>query len=145
MRVAIGSDHAGFELKENLKKYLIRRGIEVVDCGPENADRTDYPDYAKKVAGLVQRGDVERGLLMCGTGIGMCMTANRFEGVRAAVLHDNYDAEMSRKHNDANIACFRSREMSHEISLTELLDTFLSTAFEGGRHTNRVKKIERGE
>lgn len=117
----------------------------MVDCGPENADRTDYPDYAKKVAGLVQRGDVERGLLMCGTGIGMCMTANRFEGVRAAVLHDNYDAEMSRKHNDANIACFRSREMSHEISLTELLDTFLSTAFEGGRHTNRVKKIERGE
>jgi len=144
MKVAIGSDHAGFELKESVKKYLTAKGAQVEDCGAISSERVDYPDYAQKVAKLIQDGKADRGVLMCGSGIGMCMAANRFQGVRAAVLHDVYDAEMSRKHNDANVACFRSRELGSEISVTKLLDIFLSTEFEGGRHTNRVKKIDGG-
>jgi ribose 5-phosphate isomerase B len=141
MKLAIGSDHAGYELKEILKDYLSSKNIEVKDCGPFNDERTDYPDYAKKVASLVHDGEVEKAILVCGSGIGMCMTANRFKGVRAAVLHDKYDAEMSRKHNDANVACFGGREID-EDSAKELLDLFLDTEFEGGRHEGRVKKIE---
>jgi ribose 5-phosphate isomerase B len=141
MRLAIGSDHAGFELKEILKDYLSSKNIEVKDCGPFNDERSDYPDYGKKVAQLVHDGEVEMAILVCGSGIGMCMTANRFSGVRAVVLRNKYDAEMSRKHNDANIACFGGR-VSDESSAKELLDLFFATEFEGGRHEDRVKKIE---
>ena len=141
MKISIASDHAGFNLKEDLKKHLSESGHEAVDLGPPNNERTDYPDYAKRVALSVQNGDVERGVLVCGSGIGMCMTANRFKNVRAAVLHDQYDAQMSRSHNDANVACFGARA-SDGSAVTELLDIFLSTPFEGGRHTTRVAKIE---
>ena len=143
MKIAIGSDHAGFALKEVLKNYLLDKKIEVNDCGAFNEERSDYPDYAKPVARLVEEGKVDCGVLVCGSGIGMCMTANRFDGVRAVVLRDVYDAEMSRKHNDANIACFGGR-VSDAGKATELLDIFLSTEFEGGRHENRVKKIDGG-
>lgn len=141
MKLAIGSDHAGFTLKGLLKEYLLEKNYEVEDCGTFSDERSDYPDYAKKVAQLVRDGRVDRAVLVCGSGIGMCMTANRFNGVRAAVLRDKYDAEMSRKHNDANIACFGGR-VSEEVLAKKLLDIFLSTEFEGGRHENRVKKID---
>ena len=141
MKISIASDHAGFDLKEDLKKHLSELGHEAIDFGPQNNQRTDYPDYAKKVALSVQKGDVERGVLVCGSGIGMCMTANRFKDVRAAVIHDQSDAQMSRSHNDANVACFGARVLDSS-AVIELLDIFLSTPFEGGRHTARVAKIE---
>ncbi|MBT3181310.1 MAG: ribose 5-phosphate isomerase B [Deltaproteobacteria bacterium] len=141
MRISIASDHAGFDLKEDLRQHLSEKGHEVLDLGPTNSNRTDYPDYAKKVALSVQHSEVERGVLVCGSGIGMCITANRFKGVRAVVLHDQYDAQMSRCHNDANLACFGSR-VSDRSAVKELLDIFLTTSFEGGRHTPRVAKIE---
>lgn len=141
MRVAIGSDHAGFELKESLKRHLEERGHTVQDAGTHSADRVDYPPYGKEVARAVAGGEAERGVLVCGSGIGMCMAANRINRVRAAVLHDRYDAEMSRKHNDANIACFRGR-MSGIPNAAELLDLFLTTNFEGGRHVARVQQID---
>ena len=141
MKISIASDHAGFELKEDLKKYLSESGHEVIDLGPENNDRTDYPDYAKKVALSVQKDGAQPGVLVCGSGIGMCMTANRFHGVRAVVIHDEFDAEMSRKHNDANVACFGAR-ISDTSAVEGWLNIFLSTPFEGGRHEGRVAKIE---
>jgi len=143
MKISIGSDHAGFSLKEVLKEHLTKNGHEVVDCGAYSADRVDYPDYAKPVAKAVSKGDCEMGVLVCGSGIGMCMTANRVKGVRAAVLRDERDAELSRLHNDANMACFGERITDPEAS-TKLLDLFLATPFEGGRHEARVAKIDSG-
>lgn len=141
MKIAVGSDHAGFDLKENLKNHLIKLGNEVVDCGALSDARSDYPDFAKGVATRVSENKVERGILVCGSGIGMCMTANRFQNVRAVVLHDSNDAELSRKHNDANVACIGSRVTKIDDAI-KLVDIFLKTEFEGGRHANRVAKIE---
>lgn len=142
MRVAVASDHAGFQLKELLKGHLVREGFDVVDCGASSDERSDYPDYAKAAARLVSEKKVQRAVLACGSGIGMCMVANRFAGVRAAVLHDDFDAEMSRKHNDANVACLGSRSMDAAKALS-LADIFLKTEFEGGRHAARIDKIDR--
>lgn len=141
MKIAVASDHAGFAIKEKLKVYLKDRGFEVEDLGPADDSRSDYPDYAKKVASQVSEGRAERGVLVCGSGMGMCMAANRFPRVRAAVLHDETEAELSRKHNDANIACFGARFIT-EPEAEKLCDIFFSTEFEGGRHGPRIIKID---
>jgi len=140
MRIAVGSDHAGFELKESLKEKLLGGGHDVLDLGTDSAERVDYPEYAAKVGGAVASGEAERGVLVCGSGIGMCMGANRFPGVRAAVLQDEYDAEMSRLHNDANVACLGARKLDADRA-RELVELFLKSKFEGGRHEGRVKKL----
>jgi ribose 5-phosphate isomerase B len=140
MRIAVGSDHAGFELKESLKEKLREGGHEVLDLGTDTADRVDYPEYAARVGHAVDSGEAERGVLVCGSGIGMCMGANRFPGVRAAVIQDEYDAEMARQHNDANVACFGARKLDAGRA-GELMGVFLRSEFEGGRHEARVKKL----
>jgi ribose 5-phosphate isomerase B len=141
MKIAIGSDHAGFELKEEIKAFLEDKGHQVHDYGTHSEDRADYPDYGHQVAKAVASKDAERGVLVCGSAIGMCMVANRHKGVRAAVLRDDFDAEMSRKHNDANVACVGGR-VSDEMVACQLIEKFMTTEFEGGRHENRVKKID---
>jgi len=140
MRIAVGSDHAGFELKESLKEKLSRGGHDVLDLGTSSADRVDYPEFAAKVGRAVDSGEAERGVLVCGSGIGMCMGANRFPGVRAAVIQDEYDAEKSRQHNDANVACFGARKIDADRA-GELMGIFLKSEFERGRHEARVKKL----
>ena len=141
MRIAIAADHAGFKLKEYLKAHLTSNGHAVEDCGVFSEERADYPDFGREVALRVAGGKAERGVLVCGSGIGMCMAANRVKGVRAVVLRDAFDAEMSRRHNDANVACFGERWAGSE-NAPALLDLFLATAFEGGRHEARVKKLD---
>ncbi len=140
MRIAIASDHAGFPMKEALKDRLSRAGHEVADFGAHSTERSDYPDFAKLAAAAVEEGRADRGVLVCGSGIGMCIAANRFPHVRAAVLHDEYDAEMSRRHNDANVACFGARSID-ENETGRLLDIFLNAPFDGGRHEGRVMKL----
>lgn len=143
MKVAIASDHAGYPLKEQVKKYLSDvLGHNVVDMGPSSADSVDYPDFAHKVSRMISSGDVEKAVLICGSGIGMCMAANRHKNVRAVVLHDKFDAEMSRSHNDANCACLGARNHTSNPA-TELLELWFKTPFEGGRHSRRVSKIEK--
>lgn len=141
MKIALGSDHAGFNLKEKIKTHLLKQGHNVEDCGPFSGERSDYPDFAKQVARRISEGSTERGVLVCGSGIGMCVAANRFKGVRAAVLRDANDAELSRGHNNANVACLGAR-ITADDEATKLVDIFLTTPFEGGRHEARVKKID---
>ncbi|MFA4972270.1 MAG: ribose 5-phosphate isomerase B [bacterium] len=141
MKIAIGCDHAGFTLKEKLKERLAKQGHEIFDLGTNSPDRCDYPDYAGPVAAAVADKKAERGVLVCGSGIGMCMAANRHLFVRAAVLHDEFDAEMSRRHNNANVACLAARKPDHDAQM-RLLDIFLKTPFDGGRHEARVAKLD---
>jgi ribose 5-phosphate isomerase B len=140
MRIAIAADHAGFSLKELLKGALASGGHEVLDCGAHSSEPCDYPDVAKEAAAAVEDGRAERGVLVCGSGIGMCIAANRFPNVRAVVLHDERDAEMSRRHNDANVACLGARDLPPAAAMP-LLERFLTTPFEGGRHARRVAKL----
>ena len=142
-KVPIGSDHAGFALKERLKTELERLGFEPVDVGTDSTSSVDYPDYAKKVAGQVSDGGVRRGVLLCGTGLGMSYTANRFPRVRAAVAWTREVAELSRRHNDANVLILPARFVTEEEGL-EILTTWLNAPFDGGRHAGRVDKIEGG-
>lgn len=144
MKIAIGADHAGFKLKEELKKYLESKGHELLDVGCNSEERCDYPDYAAQVAKAVSFGKTERGVLVCGSGIGMCMAANRVAGIRAAVLRLPEDARLSREHNDANVACLGDRFSSPDQS-KNLVDIFFSTSFEGGRHVGRIKKLDGGQ
>jgi ribose 5-phosphate isomerase B len=137
----IASDHAGFELKRKLADDLKRRGIAFEDLGPDSADSVDYPDYARKVAEAVSRGEAERGLLVCGSGQGMAMTANRYHGVRAAVPWDEETARLSREHNDANVLALGGRVLAPEAA-RRILEVWLETPFAGGRHERRVKKID---
>lgn len=139
-RVALGSDHAALELKEAIKKHLQLKGIEAIDCGTHTSESCDYPDYAEKVASLVSSGRVSEGILVCGTGIGMSMTANKYPNVRAAVATTPFMAKSARGHNDANILCLGARVVEIESALG-LVDLFLSEPFEGGRHARRVDKI----
>jgi ribose 5-phosphate isomerase B len=141
VRVAVGADHAGFGLKEHLRAELARQGHEVIDFGTDSETSTDYPDFAHQVAGAVARGDADRGLLVCGTGIGMAMAANRIRGVRAAAVTDVVAAEMARRHNDANVLAIGARLVAAPIA-ERLLDTFLATPFDGGRHQRRVDKLD---
>jgi ribose 5-phosphate isomerase B len=136
----VGSDHAGLELKRELSGVAAELGYEVVDIGTHTSDSTDYPDYAHQVASAVGRGE-GLGLLVCGTGVGMSMTANRHPGVRAALCGDVFTASMSRQHNEANVLCIGARVVGGGLA-AEILKAFLSASFEGGRHERRVKKIE---
>ena len=135
-----GSDHAGLELKRELSGVAAELDYEVVDIGTHNSESTDYPDYAHQVASAVGRGE-GLGLLVCGTGIGMSMAANRHPGVRAAVCSDVFSASMTRQHNDANVLCIGARVVGTGLA-AEILKAFLSASFEGGRHERRVNKIE---
>lgn len=140
--IAIGSDHAGFQLKSLVADILRAAGIAVEDLGTDDASSVDYPDFAHRVAAAVAGGTAERGVLICGTGIGMSMAANRHPGVRAALCHDAYTAEMARRHNDANVLCLGARVVGEGVA-EQVLRIFLETPFEGGRHQRRVDSIER--
>ena len=141
MKFYIATDHAGYALKEFTKNYVRELGHEIVDLGPENADRVDYPDFAKKCADAVIEDEGSFGILICGTGIGISIAANKVAGIRAALCHDAYTAAATRAHNDANILCFGERVVGKGV-LESMLDAFCATEFEGGRHAGRVSKIE---
>jgi len=144
--IALGADHAGFPLKEELKSWLIERGYEVVDCGTQSAESVDYPDYAAAVAGAVTAGKAGRGVLVCGTGLGMAMAANKVPGIRAAACTDVYTARLSREHNDANVLALGARITARDSAI-EILESWLAAEFAGGRHARRMAKlaaIERG-
>ena len=140
MRVSIGSDHAGFEQKQALVDYLVGKGYDVIDRGPDNDDRVDYPDYAAPVARDVADGVAERGVLVCGTGIGMAVAANKIDGIRAANVTSPLFAALAREHNDANVITLSGRFVPLEEN-ERILDTFFATDFGGGRHAGRVQKI----
>ncbi|MFN0099455.1 MAG: ribose 5-phosphate isomerase B [Gemmatimonadaceae bacterium] len=140
-RIPIASDHAGFELKEHFVKVLRELGYDVDDIGTHSPASTDYPDYAHPLAEKVERGEAARGVLLCGTGLGMSYAANRHPGVRAAVAWTPEIAELARKHNDANVLVLPARFVSEEDGI-KILKTWLETPFEGGRHQKRVDKIE---
>jgi len=138
--VALGADHAGFPLKEDLKGWLTSRGYDVVDVGTQSTGSVDYPDFAVGVAGAITAGKAARGVLVCGTGIGMAMAANKVGGVRAAPVMDLESAKLSREHNNANVLALGARVTPPERAL-DIVRTFLKTAFEGGRHERRIHKI----
>lgn len=140
MRYYIATDHAGLDLKNYTKKWLEEKGFDVVDLSPTSTDRVDYPDYAGKVATALQKEKDALGILICGTGIGMSIAANKYEGIRAALTHDAFTATMAREHNDANILCFGER-VSGKGVVDTILNAWCATDFEGGRHANRVDKI----
>lgn len=140
-RIAIGSDHAGFELKEKLKAFLEEKGYEVLDQGAFSEERADYPDHAHAVARAIQEGNADMGCIMCGSGNGINMSANRFRGVRSALCWCEEITRLARAHNDANVLALPGRFV-HPWHAERLLETFLSTDFEGGRHEQRVEKID---
>jgi len=140
MRIAVGTDHRGYAIRARVIDLLQRLGHEVADLGAETGESVDYPDIAARVARKVSHGEAERGILMCGTGLGMSIAANKFPGVRAAPCHDDLTAEMSRRHNDSNILCL-SADLLGERLIDRMIELWLSTPFEGGRHARRVEKI----
>jgi ribose 5-phosphate isomerase B len=141
--IAVASDHAGFDLKEILKRDLQEAGLEVLDLGTNSTQSVDYPDFGSAMADAVASGKAERGVLVCGTGIGISIAANRNPSVRAAIVHDVTSARLSRLHNDANVVAFGQRLIGTETA-REALKVFLDTKFEGGRHANRVAKLSKG-
>jgi ribose 5-phosphate isomerase B len=141
--IAVASDHAGFDLKEILKRDLQQAGHEVLDLGTSSAQSVDYPDFGQAMADAIARGRAACGVLVCGTGIGISMAANRNPKVRAAVVHDVTSARLSREHNDANVVAFGQRLIGSEVA-REALKVFLATKFEGGRHVGRVAKLDKG-
>lgn len=140
MKIAIGSDHAAYEMKEMVKHLLLSQKIEVIDCGTHSASRADYPDYAKKVSHEVVSNSIQ-GILLCGSGIGVSIVANRFKGVRAALCRTPMDAEMARKHNDANVLCLGAR-FNTEDEIKKIIEAWFANTFEGGRHADRLKIFE---
>jgi ribose 5-phosphate isomerase B len=138
--VVIGSDHGGLELKASVSEALRQRGLDVVDLGTDNDDSVDYPDFAEKVAGAVSRGEAACGILVCGTGIGMSIVANKFPGVRAALVTDEYMARMAKEHNNANILVLGGRVLE-AMSAARIVAVWLDAVFEGGRHQRRLDKI----
>lgn len=141
MKILLGADHGGVQLKNEIAGWLKEAGHEVQDLGTNGTESVDYPDYAKAVAGKIVDGAAQRGILVCGTGQGMAMTANRIPGIRAAVVSDVFSARMSRAHNDANVLCLGQRVVGAGLA-REIVEVWLSTAFEGGRHERRVEKIK---
>lgn len=141
MKIAIASDHAGFELKEKIKKFLNELGYKYKDFGTDSNESVDYPDYGLKVAESVAKKECDRGILICGSGIGMCMTANKVPGIRAALCHNVETAKLSREHNDANVLTFGSR-MIDEKTAKDMVKVWLKTEFLGDRHLRRVNKIK---
>lgn len=144
MKIAIANDHAGVDHKNLLVKHLTDKGYEVVNLGTDTALSVDYPDYAEKVAKAVQAKTADLGILICGTGIGMSIAANKFKGIRAALCGDCYSAELTRKHNDANVLCLGARVVGSDLMI-KIADTFLSASFEGGKHAVRLGKIQNFE
>ena len=144
MLIAVGSDHGGFYLKQTIKEVLTEMGHEYEDFGSYNPDVADYPDIAFPVADAVAQSKFERGVLICGTGIGMSMAANRIPGVRAALCHDVFSAKGARQHNDANILCMGERVIGPGLA-KEIVIAYLSSEFEGGRHANRLEKMQSRE
>jgi len=140
-RIMIGSDHAAFKMKELITSFLEEQGMTVVDVGPDSESSVDYPDFGKQVAAAISKGEYPRGILMCGTGLGMSMVANRFPHVRAALCGDLFAARMSREHNDANILVMGARVIGDVLAL-EVVKTWLATPFEGGRHGLRLDKFD---
>lgn len=138
--IAIGSDHGGYLLKEEIKKHLKEKGYEFKDLGTDSTASCDYPVYAEKVCRAVQSGECEKGILICGTGIGMSMCANKCKGIRAAVCGDHFSAEFTRKHNNANVLCLGARVIGAGVAM-QLVDIFLTTEYEGGRHEKRVEMM----
>ncbi len=142
MTIAIASDHAGYELKSKIKSYLEQKSLPVDDFGTFKSDSVDYPDYGILASRAVAQGKADRGILICGSGIGMSIVANKVKGVRAALCMTEAMAEMSRRHNDANVLVLGGRIINHEIAL-KIIDVWLKTPFDGGRHIARVSKIHR--
>jgi len=147
MKIAMGSDHAGFELKEAVKSQLEEAGHEVEDVGTHSPESTDYPPFAAKAAELVAAGSADKGVIVCGSGVGVSIVANKVDGIRAVNAHDESEAEMSRRHNDANVVTLSGARLSPDRA-RPIVETFLTTEFDGGRHARRVGEIaevERGE
>ena len=141
LKIAIGCDHGGFDLKQKVLDYLKARDIEFEDFGIYIKEASDYPEIAKKVSQEVAKGKYDKGILICGTGIGMSIVANKFKGIRAALCCDTYSARVSRAHNNANILCLGARVVGEYLAL-DIVDTWLKTGFEGGRHKRRIDMIE---
>lgn len=141
IKVALGSDHGGFNYKEHIIDYLKARNIEFVDVGTHTRESCDYPEIAKEVAQKVAKGEYNRGILVCGTGIGMSIVANKVKGIRAALCGDTYSARVSRAHNNSNVLCLGERVIGEHLAL-DIVDIWLKTGFEGGRHKKRVDMIE---
>ena len=137
----IATDHAGYAVKAYVKEFVTSLGHEIIDLGPDSADRVDYPDFAKKCADAVIADEGSFGILICGTGIGISISANKVPGIRAALCHDHYTAMLTRQHNDANILCFGERVVGKGV-IEDMIEVFANTEFEGGRHAGRVGKIE---
>lgn len=138
--IAMGSDHGGFELKEHIKKHLEERSLEYKDFGCYDENSVDYPDIAEKVCNAINSGDADKGILVCGTGIGISIAANKIDGIRAAHCHDVYSAEMTKRHNNANVICMGGRVIGRELAF-KIIDAWLDAEFEGGRHQKRIDKI----
>ncbi len=142
MKIAIGADHAGYVLKEAIKEFLGKKEIEYKDFGTFKLDSVDYPEYSYKVSQAVANQETDLGILICGTGIGMSITANKIKGIRAALVYNEETASLSRLHNDANVLCLGGRMLEEEQAL-KLVDIWLNTSFEGGRHENRINLISK--
>ena len=142
MKIIIGNDHAGVEFKNTIMKHLEEQGHEVVNVGTDTLDSVDYPDIAKEVSEKVLAGEVNFGILICGTGLGISIAANKIKGIRAALCHNEYTAKLSRLHNDANIIALGARVLGDSLAIA-CVETFINTEFEGGRHARRVGKIEK--
>lgn len=141
MKFYIATDHAGYAVKDFVKDFVVSLGHEIIDLGPDSNDRVDYPDFAKKCAYTVLEDKGSFGILICGTGIGISMAANKVPGIRAALCHDAYTAKLTRQHNDANILCFGERVVGRGV-IESMIEAFCEAEFEGGRHAGRVEKIE---
>lgn len=139
-KVGIGGDHAGFEYKEKVVSFLQSQGYEVTDFGPDSLDSVDYPDYIHPMATAIEKGKLDTGIAICGSGNGVCMTANKHQGIRAALVWETELAALSRQHNNANVICIPARFVAYDL-VQEMVSTFLNTDFEGGRHERRVDKI----
>lgn len=147
MKIAIGNDHVAVEMKQHIQKYLEDKGHKIINCGTDSSERTDYPVYGKKVADLVASGECERGILICGTGVGISLAANKVDGIRAVVCSEPYSAKLSRQHNNANIVAFGARVIG-TATAEMIVDEFLAAEYEGGRHQKRIDMItaiEKGE
>ena len=140
MKIALGADHAGYQLKDQIKQHLEQQGISVCDEGTSSAESVDYPDYARAVAHDVSEHRADLGILVCGSGIGMAITANKVDGIRAANVSTEYEAQMSREHNNANVLALGARIINADAAF-RIVDTWLATQFSGGRHERRVEKI----
>lgn len=141
MKIGIGSDHGGYDLKEAIKEFFKEQGVEYVDYGTYSTDSVDYPDFGRKVGEAVVNQEVDRGIVICGTGIGISIAANKVEGIRCALCGDTYSARMSREHNDANVLALGGRVLGVGLAL-EIVRTYLESKFQGGRHALRIGKLE---